>query len=146
LPDVSHFANLVQIKIGNHELIRISRRLGNDLSARVAKVTLAVELADVPWLLVPDPIDCADEVAVGNRVRRLFELPKVFRKSRDGRRWIEDDLRAIKHQSPSAFGEMPVITNVDADPRESRLKGRVAEITGFEVVLLPEPRFRVRYV
>ena len=51
LPGVAHFADLVEVEVGDDELVLVARRLGDDLAARVAEVALAVELADVPRLL-----------------------------------------------------------------------------------------------
>src|SRR5205807_2060183 len=48
LPNVTHFANLIQVQIGDDELIRITRCLCDYLAARVAKIALTVELAYVP--------------------------------------------------------------------------------------------------
>ena len=54
LPGVAHFANHVQIQIRDDQGILVTRRLGNDLPARFAEITLAIELANVPWLFNPD--------------------------------------------------------------------------------------------
>src|SRR5215813_4697889 len=83
LPRISHFANHVEIQIGHDQRILISRRLRNDLSARVAEITLAIKLADVPGLLVPDAIDRTDEIAVRDRMRRLLQLPQILRQTGD---------------------------------------------------------------
>src|ERR1044072_6843820 len=85
LPRVSHFANLVEIEIGDDECVLIARRLRDILPARIAEVTLPVKLADVPRLLVTDAIDRADEITVRNCVRRLFESPQIFRQACDSR-------------------------------------------------------------
>src|SRR5437016_1740556 len=115
LPGVTHFANHIEIKIGNNQRVLVARRLRDDLSARIAKVTLAIEFADVPGHFVADPVYRADEVTISDGVGRLLQLPKVFRKSCHGCRWIENDFCAVQSQRAGAFGKMPVITDVDAD-------------------------------
>src|SRR5690349_14973948 len=81
LPRVSHFANLVEIQIRDDERVFIARRFRDKLAARIAEVTLAVKLADVPWLFMADSIDCTDEISIRNCVCRLFESPQVFRQA-----------------------------------------------------------------
>src|SRR5262249_61925225 len=78
LPGIAHFANHVEIQVGHDQRILISRGLRDDLSAWVAKITLAIELADIPRLLVPDAIDRTDEVAVCDGMRWLLEFPQVL--------------------------------------------------------------------
>src|SRR5207247_9463221 len=107
-------------------------------AARIAKIALAVELADVPWLLVADPVDGADEVAVGHRVGGLLQLPQIFGEPRHGRRRVEDDLGPGQPERARALGEVAVITDVDTDRPHPRSKHRIAEIAGTEVELLPE--------
>src|SRR5215216_2051510 len=75
LPCIPNFANLVKIQLGSDQLSLVSRRVGEKLSTRIAEVALSVKLADIPGLLVSNPIDCADEISVGHSVRRLLELP-----------------------------------------------------------------------
>src|SRR5258705_10416146 len=84
LPGVAHFADQIQIKIGNDDRVFVARRLGNDLAARIAKVALAIKFADVPGHLVTDAIDRAHKVTVRDRMCRLFQLPKIFGKSGNG--------------------------------------------------------------
>src|SRR4030095_16516362 len=146
LPNISNFANLVQIQSGNHQLVRIARRLSDYLAARVAEVALAVELTDVPGLLVADSIDCADEVAVGDCVCRLLELPQIFRKPRNCRRGVEHYLSAVQAECSRAFRKMTVVADVNSYSSKGGLKCRIAKIAGLEVVLLPEPGFGMRYV
>src|SRR2546423_11195662 len=78
LPGVAHFANHVKIEIGNHQRVFVARRLGDNLSPRIAEVTLAVKFSDVPGHFVADPVDGADEVTIRNGVGGLFQLPKIF--------------------------------------------------------------------
>jgi hypothetical protein len=85
LPDIPHFANLIEIQLGGDELVAISRRLRDYLPARIAEVTLAIELTDIPRSLGPDAIDGTDEVAIRDGVRRLLEFPEIFRESGDRR-------------------------------------------------------------
>src|SRR3954451_20349126 len=81
LPRVADFADLVHVEVGDDERVLIARGHGQHLAARIAKVALAVKLADVPWRFVADAIDRADEVAVGDGVRGLFELPEILGES-----------------------------------------------------------------
>ena len=113
-----------------------SRR--EEVAARIDEVGRAVEAADVPRRLGADAVAARHEVAVGDGVRRLLELPQVLRQARDRRRRIEDDLGAVQPEQPRAFGKVPVVADVDADRGEARLEDRIAEVARLEEVLLPE--------
>src|SRR6188768_2201276 len=78
LPDVAHLADLVEVELGGDQLALVAARVRDELPARVAEVALSVELADVPGRFLADAVDRADEVRVGDGVRRLLELPQVF--------------------------------------------------------------------
>src|SRR5262249_35080951 len=145
-PRVTHFANLVEIEIGDDQRVFIARRFRDKLPARIAEVTLTIKLADVPRLFVTDAIDRADEVAIRNCVCRLFESPQIFRQARDSRRWIENDLCAVQTECARAFGEVTVVTDINADTRERSVEARIAEVAWPEVKLLPETGIHVRYV
>jgi len=83
---VNDFREAVRANVAstsNYQGVLVAWRLGDDLAARIAKVTLAIEFADVPGQLVAHAIDRADEVAVGDGMRGLFQLPKVLGKSGD---------------------------------------------------------------
>jgi hypothetical protein len=95
LPGVAHLPDHVEVEVCHDEGVPVAGRFGNDLAARVAEVALPVKLADVPGLFVADAVDRPDEVAVGDGVRGLFQFPEVFGKPRDGRRRVEDYLRAV---------------------------------------------------
>src|SRR6056297_477958 len=76
LPCVANFANHVQVHVGDHDVgLRSLFACGDELPARITEITLPIELADVPRLLVAGPIDRADKVLIGNRMSRLLELP-----------------------------------------------------------------------
>ena len=120
--------------------------VGEDLAARIAEVALAVELADPPRLFPAGAIDRADEIAVGDGVGRLLQLPEVFRQAGDRGRWIEDDLRPVQAQAARPFGKMAVVADVDADLGEPRREDRIAEIARPEVILLPEAGRHLRDV
>src|SRR5688572_1020626 len=124
LPDVPHLSNLVEVQFRRDELVAIARRLRYELSARVAEVALAVELADAPRLLVSDAVDRADEERVRHRVRRLLELPQIFRQPRNRRGRIEHDFRAVQPELARAFGEMAIVADVDTHVRITRLENR----------------------
>src|SRR5262249_21209791 len=146
LPGVAHLANQFQIQIGHDQRVLIAGRLRDDLAARVTEVTLPIELADVPGLLMSHAIDRADEVAVGNRVRRLFQLPKIFGQPSHGGRGIENDLGAVQPERPGAFRKVAVVTDVDTDARVRSIESREAEIARLEIKFLPEPGVDVRNV
>src|SRR5439155_6086445 len=137
MPGVAHFPNHVEVQISNHHCILIAGRLRDDLTARIAEVTLAIELADVPRLLVSNTIDGPDKVTIGNCVCRLFQLPKILRQARNCCRWIEDDLSAVQTEGASAFGKVPVIANVNADAREGRVECRITQIARTKIKLFP---------
>src|SRR5215216_1170054 len=146
LPRVSYFANLVEIQIGYDQRVLVARRLRHKLPARIAEVTLTIELANVPRLLVTDAIDRANEVTVCNCVCRLFQPPQVFGESSHCGRGIENDLGAVQTECARAFGEVAIVADVNSDACESRVKTRVTEIAGPKVKLLPKARIHVRDV
>src|SRR5712692_12098373 len=47
LPDIAHLLNLIEIQIRDDNFFCVARAFRNELSARRAEVTLAVEFADV---------------------------------------------------------------------------------------------------
>src|SRR5436853_7479825 len=120
LPRVANLADLVHVEVRGHERVLIARGDGEHLAARIAEVALAVKLADVPGRFVADAVDGADEVAVGDGVRRLLQLPEIFGKSGHGGRRIHHDFSASKTQLACAFGEVAVVADVDADLRIRR--------------------------
>src|SRR5216683_7893235 len=83
LPDLSHFLDHVEIEIGDQHFVFIAAGLGEDLAARIAEVTLAVKLSNVPGLFPTNTIDRTDEVSVRRGVSGLLEFPQIFRESRD---------------------------------------------------------------
>ncbi len=105
---------------------------------RVDEVGRTVEAADPPRRLGADPVDGADEVAVGDGVGRLLELPEVLGEASDGRARVEDDLGAVEAEDPGALGEVAVVADVDPYLGVAGLEDRVAEVAGLEEVLLPE--------
>src|SRR5262249_27993662 len=92
LPGVPHFRDFIQIQVGHDQLILIATALGEDLAARIAKVGLPVELPDGPRLFHAHPVDRADEILIGHRMRRLLELPEIFTESGHGSGGIENNL------------------------------------------------------
>ena len=75
LPDFPHFLDHIEIEIGDQHFVFIAAGLGEDLAARIAEVTLAVKLSDIPRLFSAYAIDRSYEVAVRRGVRGLFEFP-----------------------------------------------------------------------
>src|SRR4029453_11830975 len=96
LPDLADLLNLVEVEVGDNQFFTVARTFGDDLAARGAEVALPVKLADVPRLLAPDAVDGADEIAVGDCVRGLLQLPQILAQTGDRRRRVEDDLRAVE--------------------------------------------------
>src|SRR5207249_4742675 len=138
LPGVADFPNQVEIQIGHDDVVGVSSALGQNLAPRIAKVALAIELADPPRLFPTGAIDRADEVAVRDGVRRLFELPEIFRKARHRGGWVEHDLRSGKPQASRPLGKMAVVADVNADLSEAGRKHRIAEIARPEVIFFPK--------
>jgi hypothetical protein len=68
----------------------------------------------------------------------LFELPQVFGEAGDGGGWIENDLGPVEAEATSTFGEVAVVTDVDADFTDARVEDGIAKVAGAEVELLPE--------
>src|SRR5260370_34029753 len=64
LPDLPHFLDHVEIQIGDQHFVFIAAGLGKDLAARIAEVTLAVKLSNVPGLFPTNTIDRTDEGSV----------------------------------------------------------------------------------
>src|ERR1700676_2387328 len=146
LPGLPYLRNHVEIEIRDQNLVLIAARLRDDLAARIAEVALAVELADVPGLLGAYAINCAHEISVRHRVRRLLQLPQIFRESgnRGGR--IKDDLRAVQTKDARAFRKMTVIANINSDRSMLGFENGIAQIARREVELLPESGMHVRDV
>src|SRR5688572_12629755 len=144
LPGVAHLLDELEIEVGDDQLVAIAAADRDDLPAGIAEVALAVELADVPGRFVADAIDRADEVPVGNGVRRLLQLPEILGQPGDGRGRVQHDLRAVQPEDARPFGEMPVVADVDADLPRGGVEHRVAQVPGAEVELLPEARRHVR--
>src|ERR1700682_5567821 len=72
LPGIPHFGDHVEVEISYQHFVFAPAGLGDDLATRVAEVTLAVKLANIPGGFPADAIDGADEISVGNGVRRLL--------------------------------------------------------------------------
>src|SRR3989442_7906829 len=113
LPGGAHLVDFVQVQLSNKQLVFIAAGLRDNLPARVAEVALAVELADFPRPLVADAVDGGDEVAVGHRMRGLFELPEIFGEARDGRGRVINNLRSVESQNPRALGEVAVAAKIN---------------------------------
>src|SRR5207247_1627182 len=116
LPCTTHLGNHVQVQIGHQELFFVPAGLSNYLAPGVAKITLPVELSDVPRMFVSHAVNGGHEVAVGHSMRGLFELPKIFGQTRDRGRRVENYLRSVQPEDARPFREMPVITDVHAHP------------------------------
>src|SRR2546426_5827265 len=138
LPYVPDLGDLVEVQIGHQQFVLVAACLRDKLPPRVAEIAFSIELAYVPRRLEPDAVDRADKVAVGNSVRRLFELPQILREARHCRRWIKENLRAPESENPRSFGKMAVVADIDSDIGVSGLEDRVSQIPRFEIELFPE--------
>src|SRR5215472_17525547 len=133
LPQVPDLGQLVHVQVTDDDLVGgVGGGFPDDLTARVREVGLAVEVV-VAERLDPDPVDRADVVLVSDSGGRLFQPPQVRRQPARGRRRVEDDPRSGQAERPPAFGEVPVITDVDADQPDRGVEHRVAEVAGPEV-------------
>ena len=109
-----------------------------NLAARIAKIAGAVEVAVIPRRLHADAVVGADIDAVRNRRRRLLQGPEMVAEPPHGGRGIEDHLGAVHGELAPAFGEVPVVADIDADLAERGLEHRIADVAGLEVELLAE--------
>src|SRR5262245_8855015 len=129
LPGATNLLDHVEVELGDVELVVVLARTAIDeAAARIDEVRAAVELADVPWRLGADAVDRADEVAIGDRVRGLLELPQILREPRHRRRRVVDDLGAVEAERACTLGEVAVVADVDADLRVAGLERRIAEV------------------
>src|SRR5436190_15531910 len=78
LPGVAHLLDQPEIEIGDDEFVLVATGNRDELTARIAEVTLSVELADVPRLLHTDAIDRTDEISVRHRMRGLLQFPQIL--------------------------------------------------------------------
>src|SRR5450432_295368 len=111
--------------------------VADELALGVDEVRGAVEVV-VAEVLDANSVDGADEVFVRDRGGRLFEFPEVRREPTRGGRRVEHDLRTVQTEGAPAFGEMPVVADVDADLADGGVEDREPEVAGAEVELLPE--------
>ena len=72
LPHFTNFQYLVEVQIGNDKKIFVTRRFGNDFSARRAEIALSVKLSDIPGRLMADTVNSSDEISICNGVCGLF--------------------------------------------------------------------------
>src|ERR1700759_3422108 len=139
LPLVPDLFQQVHVQVADDHLVGVvGGGAAHDLAARVGEVGLAVEVI-VAERLDADPVDGADVVLVGHRGRGLLQLPQVLGQAPAGRGRVEHDLGPAQAQGAPAFGEVPLVADVDADLADCGVEHRVAEVAGPEVVLLPEP-------
>src|SRR5580658_9570666 len=59
LPHVAHFADHVEIQVRDDDRVFLARAFGDDLAARIGKITLSVKLAETPGFLGADAVDRA---------------------------------------------------------------------------------------
>src|ERR1700736_5409668 len=138
LPGVAHLPIHVKVEVADQHLIFGFRCPGDDAASRIAEVARPVELCLIEGLLHPDPVDGADPVAVGDRVRALLEFPETARKRFDGGRRVEDELGTLEPEGAGGLRKVPVVADQDADSADRGVPHRVAEVAGLEIELFPE--------
>src|SRR5450755_381490 len=115
LPYLADFLNHIQVEVRHQHFVFVAAGLGKNLAPRIAKVTLAVKLANAPGFLFTHTVDGADKITVGDGMRRLLQFPQVFGKSSHGGRWIENDFRSVQSEGAGPLGKVPVVTDVHPD-------------------------------
>src|SRR5260370_11146434 len=140
LPGVADFLNFVEMQLGDEQFVRVAACLFDDFAARVAEVAFAVKFADFPGSFGADTVDGGDEIRVGYRVGGLLEFPKIFGEAGNRGGGVVDNFRSVEAEDARAFGEVAVVTNVDADAGVTRLEDGVAGVSGSEIKLFPEAR------
>src|SRR5215207_521578 len=142
LPVVAHLANHVHVEVADHDLLLVAAAVAADhIALRIDELAAAVERHGQVAVLVvlrADPVGGGDEVAVGARRGGLLDLPQAVGQARLGGIGVEHDLGAVETELAPAFGEVAVVTDVDADRSDRSLEDGIAEIARAEVELLPE--------
>src|SRR5215207_5498607 len=139
LPPVADLREEVHVEIAHDELGLVAvGGLADELAFGIDEVRRAVEVV-LAEVLDADPVDGADEVLVGDRRRRLLELPEIGREATVRRRRVEHELGAVQAERPPALGEVAVVADVHADLAHGGVEHREAEVPRAEVELLPEP-------
>src|SRR5712692_9147438 len=138
LPGVADFLDFVEIQFGDEEFILVAAGLLDDFAARVAEVAFAVKFADFPGSFGADAVDGGNEIRVGYRVSGLLEFPKIFGETGDSGGGVVDNFRAVEAEDARAFGEVAVVTDVDADAGIASLKNGVPGVSRREVKFFPE--------
>src|SRR5215217_185556 len=142
LPGVAYLPEHVKVKIAYYDvLVLIAAHSAHHVALRITELATAIEgnrqLA-VLVVLPPDTIRRGNEVAVGRGGCGLLNLPEPVGEAGLCGVGIEDDLRPVQTTLPPSFGKVSVVTDVDPDRSDRRLKHRVSKIPGPEVELFPE--------
>src|SRR5260370_318884 len=140
LPGIADLLNFIEIQFGDEQFVLVAAGLLDDFAARVAGVAFAVKFADLPGSFGADAIDGGDEIGVGDGVGGLLEFPKIFGETGDSGGGVVDNFRSVEAEDARAFGEVAVVTDVDADASVTSLEDGVAGISRREVKLFPEAR------
>src|SRR6266478_3708925 len=146
MPRVAHLLYVIQVQLGDKQLVVVAAGLRHDFAPRIAEIALPVKFADFPRLFRAHAINRRNEIRVGHRVRRLLQLPEIFGEPchRSGR--IEDNLSAVEPEDARAFGKVSVVTDVHTNTRVARLEDRIPGIAGREIKFFPKAGMTVRNV
>src|SRR5216683_4546030 len=96
LPRVADLLNFVEVQVGDEEFILVAAGLRNNFAARIAKVALSVEFANLPGMLGADAVYGGDKVSVGDGVGGLLEFPEILGEAGDGGRGVVNNFCAIE--------------------------------------------------
>src|SRR6266568_1234621 len=138
LPNVAHFLDFVEIKVGGKEFVLVAAGLSNNFSARIAKVALAVEFANLPGMFGADAVDGSDKIGVGDGVSGLLELPEIFGEACDRGGGVVNNFRAVEAEAARAFREVAVVTNVHTDAGVASIENGITGVSWREIELFPE--------
>src|SRR5262245_7176588 len=83
LPNVSDFLDFFQVHIGDDDIVFVPTAHSQELPPRIDEIRLAVELANLPRFLNANPVDCPEEVLIGDSMGGLFEFPQVLAQTSD---------------------------------------------------------------
>jgi len=68
----------------------------------------------------------------------LLKFPEIFGEASDGGGRVVDNFGAVEAEAAGAFGEVAVVTDVDADTGVTRFEHGIARVAGREIKFFPE--------